>query len=1008
MKIAFFVTFILALTYAFGQPSSPHNGVKPSQFQKYHLKNASIFVTPTLKIENASLIIENERIIYVGQNPDAQASAMAQEIDCKGLTILPGFIEVNASFGLPEAKSAYRGSSPQINSTRDLQYHWNDAIHPEYNPATNYAANEKDITRLNKMGFTTAAVHLHDGLVQGYGSVVDLFTGSKTPIIANQKAAYYSFRKGASRQSYPSSQMGSIALLRQTFFDLTWYQQTGRAKGINFSYEALEKQKAMPLFFDVDDKYEILRAEKIAREFNLQFHYLTSGNEYEILRDLKGIKSTLIVPIALPKKFDVADPYTYQEVELGKLKHWELAPGNAAFLAKQGNTIALSSKGITNEQEFWKNVQALIQNGLPVEKALAALTVEPAKLLGMSQDLGTLEKGKYASFTIYSGDPFSDKCDLLELWSLGQRQAYKKAPDSSIAGVYELKSDSENFRFKMELKKEFQGEIIRFSGASTDSLPLKMKVKVQDGEISFSYTSKARQRSTAFKGHIYGNNIRGSYRNERGQLTPFEAVKVDTVSAAKKKEDKPIVALTDSLIWFPNMAYGAPKTPTNNNVLIENARVWTNGQQGILEKAHVLVQNGKITYVGTSVPKLPEGTQRIDGSGFQLTSGIIDEHSHIAISRGVNEGGQSISSEVSIADVVRGNDINIYRQLAGGVTCSQLLHGSANAIGGQSAIIKLKWGLTPAEMLVPSAPKFIKFALGENVKQANWGESVTNRFPQTRMGVEQVFYDGFLRAKIYQQDKALFAKDKSKNKGLWVPDLELETLSEILRGERHITCHSYVQSEINMLLKVADSMGFKVNTFTHILEGYKVADKMKAHGAGASTFADWWAYKNEVKDAIPFNAGILHKQGIVTAINSDDAEMGRRLNQEAGKIVKYSGISQEDAWKMVTLNPAKLLHLDQRIGSVEVGKDADLVLWSDNPLSIYARVLYTWIEGVAYYSEEDDLRKRELNQVEKDRLVQKMLKSDEEPDRKQAIKDDKKQFHCNTIGEEMSHEHNEH
>jgi imidazolonepropionase-like amidohydrolase len=367
----------------------------------------------------------------------------------------------------------------------------------------------------------------------------------------------------------------------------------------------------------------------------------------------------------------------------------------------------------------------------------------------------------------------------------------------------------------------------------------------------------------------------------------------------------------------------------------------------------------------------------MDATGLHLTPGIIDEHSHIAISGGVNESGQAVSAEVSIADVINSDNIHIYRQLAGGVTSAQLLHGSANPIGGQSGLIKFRWGSTPEEMKIKTKDGFIKFALGENVKQSNWGDKFTVRYPQTRMGVEQVFYDSFFRAKAYLEAwEAYHSLSKKEKAKATKPrkDLELETLAEILNSERFISCHSYSQSEINMLMHVADSMGFTINTFTHILEGYKVADKMKDHGVGASTFSDWWAYKFEVNDAIPYNGAILNEMGVVTAYNSDDAEMARRLNQEAAKAVKYGGVSEEDALKMVTLNPAILLHLDKRMGSIKVGKDADLVLWTDNPLSVYAKVKQTFVDGICLYDSKRDLLLRDVIKKERARLVQKMIK----------------------------------
>jgi imidazolonepropionase-like amidohydrolase len=300
-------------------------------------------------------------------------------------------------------------------------------------------------------------------------------------------------------------------------------------------------------------------------------------------------------------------------------------------------------------------------------------------------------------------------------------------------------------------------------------------------------------------------------------------------------------------------------------------------------------------------------------------------------------------------------------------------------------------------MKIAGADGFIKFALGENVKQSNWGDFSTVRFPQTRMGVEQTFYDAFIRAKEYK--KAL--TNKSKSEPTPRRDLELEVLNEILDKKRFITCHSYVQSEINMLMHVADSMGFKVNTFTHILEGYKVADKMKKHGVGGSTFSDWWAYKWEVNDAIPYNAAMLNRMGVVTAINSDDAEMGRRLNQEAAKTIKYGGLSEEEALKLVTLNPAKLLHLDKQTGSIKAGKDADLVLWSGNPLSIYSKAEYTFVEGVCYFDKNLDLEKRNQLGVERSRIIQKMVKAKKNGEKTQKAEPKTyRLYHCETTGDE--------
>jgi imidazolonepropionase-like amidohydrolase len=483
------------------------------------------------------------------------------------------------------------------------------------------------------------------------------------------------------------------------------------------------------------------------------------------------------------------------------------------------------------------------------------------------------------------------------------------------------------------------------------------------------------------------NEWRGTGQLPNGEWTSW-SVKLDSSFVQPAKRD---TTKKDSLklgsVSYPFMAYGWKEMPTQKTVLFKNATVWTNEAEGILQNTDVLISGGKIQKVGKNLAEA--SAEVIDATGKNLTSGIIDEHSHICASGDLNEGTQSSSAEVRVADIIDAEDINIYRQLAGGVTSSQILHGSANAIGGQTQLIKERWGSSPEKLKFEGSAAFIKFALGENVKQSNWGDRQVTRFPQTRMGVEQVYADYFTRAREYSTRMQM---QPAKISGGVLPerrDLELEALTEILQGKRFITCHSYEQSEINMLMHVADSFGFKVNTFTHILEGYKVADKMKAHGVrGASSFADWWAYKFEVYEAIPYNGALMHGVGLNVSFNSDDAEMARRLNQEAAKAVMYGGVSEEEAWKFVTLNPAKMLHVDDKVGSVKAGKDADVVLWSDNPLSIYARPLQTYVDGIKYFDVETDKQLRDETRKERARLIQKMIdaKNKGEATQKPALK----------------------
>ena len=432
----------------------------------------------------------------------------------------------------------------------------------------------------------------------------------------------------------------------------------------------------------------------------------------------------------------------------------------------------------------------------------------------------------------------------------------------------------------------------------------------------------------------------------------------------------------------------------------------------------MLIHDGRLAAVGIDLDLaalLPAGVTatEIDGRGKHVTPGVIDEHTHIAVDRGVNEGTQASSAEVWIGHAVDSEDVNMYRQLSGGVTCAQILHGSANPIGGQSAIIKFRWGAEPQDLLYDEAVPFIKFALGENVKQSNWGDGYRTRFPQTRMGVEQVYYDHFIRAREYGRAQLEYRvslrnakrKDLREGRGPVAPrvDLELETLLQILNEERFVTCHSYRQDEINMLMHVADSLGFRLNTFTHILEGYKVADKMAEHGAGGSSFSDWWAYKYEVKDAIPYNGAVLHNQGVVTAFNSDDAEMARRLNQEAAKAFKYGRVPEEEALKFVTLNPAKLLHIDHKTGSLKPGKDADVVVWSDHPLSINAKAEQTFVEGVRCFDVDRDRELRDAMRAERARLTAKMYDEGSSSGRGGAKRPTERvetHYHCDTLTDE--------
>jgi imidazolonepropionase-like amidohydrolase len=385
--------------------------------------------------------------------------------------------------------------------------------------------------------------------------------------------------------------------------------------------------------------------------------------------------------------------------------------------------------------------------------------------------------------------------------------------------------------------------------------------------------------------------------------------------------------------------------------------------KGTIQNGTVLIRDGKIAVVGTDV-NIPSDAQVVDATGMHITPGIIDAHSHIA-NDSINEGGTTVSSMTGMEDVLDPTDLSIYRDLAGGLTTANILHGSANPIGGKNAVIKLRWGARTAdELLFEGAMPGIKFALGENPKDIRTGQvQGPRRYPLTRMGVEYVIRDAFTRAKAYQKAWRDYEKAKVTNADAIPPrrDLQLEPLVEILEGKRLVHAHSYRADEILMMIRVAEEMGFKIATFQHVLEGYKVAKEIAAHGAGASTFSDWWGYKIEADDAIPHNAAIMVRKGVLVSINSDSAEHARRLNTEAAKSIRWGGLTEDEALALVTINPAKQLRIDNRVGSLEVGKDADIAVWTHHPLSSYAIADRVYIDGRQYYDRKgDEVRLTEL------------------------------------------------
>jgi len=964
----------------FAQDYFPKNdGVKAKKNNNYTaFTNAKIYVTPTEVINNGTLLIQNGKVVQVGKSVSIPKNAVVEDLE--GKSIYPSFIDIFSGFGVKLPKEASGGGrSAQYGPSRE-GFYWNDHIMPENDAISSFTYDAKEAKELRNAGFGTINAHIEDGIARGTGLLVALNDEASEAqrILSDKSAQYFSFEKSrASRQSYPGSLMGAMALMRQVYYDMDWYSK-GNVDTKDRSLEALIANKGLTQIYAAGDNGNVLRADKIGDLFGIQYTILAGGDEYERIDQIKATNAKLILPLNFPDAFDVSNPYEAKYIALKDMRHWNLAPSNPKVLADNGVDFSITLHGLKSPKELKTNLMKAITYGLSKTKALEALTTVPAEILGKSNEIGSLKAGSQANFLITSGDIFDKGSTLYENWVQGTKNVIERMDVIDIRGDYNLAVNGSTYTVSLTGDADKPKAEIKKGDETVDS---KIDYAADWLNISFSDDNIGSYRMVAqvLPG---AETIKGNVVLPNGDETSATMTKTSSFEEKSKDEEtdeKPeLMTLT-----YPNVGYGFKKKPEQENILFKNATVWTG--ESILENTDVLIKNGKISKVGTNLRA--GGATVVDATGKHLTAGIIDEHTHIA-ALAINEGGHNSSAEVRMEDVIDPEDVAIYRDLAGGVTTAQLLHGSANPIGGQSAIFRLKWGESAENMVFDNSPKFIKFALGENVKQSNWGSY--SRFPQTRMGVEQVYTDYFQRAKEYD------AKKKSGEP--YRHDEEMETLAEILNGERFISCHSYVQSEINMMMKVAEKFDFRVNTFTHILEGYKVADKMAEHGVGGGTFSDWWAYKYEVNDAIPYNAAIMASQGVTVAINSDDAEMSRRLNQEAAKTVKYGGMSEIEAWKTVTLNPAKLLHLDDRVGSIEEGKDADVVLWSDHPLSVYAKAEKTLIEGKVYFDLEKDKLLRESIKKERNQLIGMMLNEKKKGGKTRTpVQSKKEEFNCDTL-----------
>lgn len=958
---AAFAALLLNMGYtgASAQDNLTPNGIADDRQNAFAFTNATIYQPDGSYLSGATLLISEGRIVEVGTGVDISPAYF--EIDLAGRYVYPGFVDIYTEYGIPSLERETRTSGAENLFSADLALNVNDAIRANFRASTAFSPDTEEREKFRKLGFSSVLSLRADGIARGTSALITLGDErANESIVVPDVAAHYSLAKGTSTQAMPSSLMGSFALLRQTYLDASWYTAQEPRPFTDDTLEAWTSNLSLPQVMEVSNWQQALKVDKVGDEFGSQYILKVSGDSYKRADLIAATNAALIVPINFPDAPDVDDVLDADAVSYADLKHWELAPFNPRVLSENEISFAITSDNA--DEDFLAQLRKAVKSGLPTQDAIDAITRVPAELLGVESLVGQLIPNAFANFVISSGDLFEDESLLLENWIRGNRHILATDVDDR-GGRYQLAVDDRSYEFELTFDAGRPSAKILLADDESRSV----NIELGDDLISLSFSEAGEGNRSRLNGWPTAEGWRGNGRDASGEMMSWQLSRISDVAEASARDDEEneAVPALPSLITVPFVAYGRENIPEQQDLLIKGATVWTNDSAGTFV-GDVLVRDGRIQRVGEDLSA--NNVIEIDGSGKHLTPGIIDEHSHIALFN-INET-MTNSSMVRMKDVVDSESVNIYRNLAGGVTAAQLLHGSANPIGGQSAIIKMRWGLPPEELLIEGADEFIKFALGENVKRSRNDESV--RYPQTRMGVEQVFVNAFSEAREYGRRWSEYenlSRSQQRNTAPPRRDLVHETMLEILNAERYVTSHSYVQSEINMLINVADTFGFNINTFTHILEGYKVADKMAQHGAGGSTFSDWWGYKWEAFQAIPYNAALMQQAGVVVAINSDDAEMSRRLNQEAAKSVKYGGMSEFDALKQVTINPAILLHLDDRMGSITEGKDADLVLWSDHPLSIYAVAETTWIEGTPYYDRRQDMLMREQIASERARII---------------------------------------
>ncbi len=892
----------------------------------YAITNARIMIGGGKTIEKGTIVLRDGLVAAVGEKVAPPADARI--LDGAGVTVYPGMVDGYTKIGMP-AGSEYpkeaRGDSYNVLKVRS-----------DVAATTLYKPDNAATEARRKLGFGAMLVSPGVGLFTGTSAVFSTGEGDASGMTLRPAvASHIDWTAEDPTGDYPESLMGEIAAIRQALYDaqiadarLTAYERDPKGKSrpvVSRQVLALRPvvQGKLPLAFHADSAADMRRVLALCREFKIA-PIIEGGREgYRIADELKAAKATVLLSVALPeppkvKKGD-EDPTTLQG-----FRYRASLPRTAAILAKAGVNFAFTTIGLSAVNDYPKNIRKFIAAGLPEEAAVTAATIAPAKILGIDRQLGTLEIGKIANLVAVSDGTLF-------------------APKSKVKYVF------------------VDGKQVQIDIPKVTTPTGSAAVKLADIPLPPGVTKEMALETLKKQPEVARPFLPAGVTIEQAIAALEGKTPEEKPAETKKEEDAPKAPPVVGEGLIP------PLPPAvASSFILRGATVWTAGPQGTLPNADIFVRDGKIVAIGAGL-KVPAGTAEINAKGKHISPGMIDCHSHTAIDGGVNEGSNIITAECRIQDVIDADDVNIYRQLAGGTTAANILHGSANAIGGQNAVLKWRWGKSPEELFLKGAPAGIKFALGENPKQSNFSfPGQVPRYPATRMGVEKVIREGFLKAKDYQRQ---WAEHRAGKRDAPARDLQSEALVEIMEGKRYVHSHCYRQDEILMLMRLAEDFGFRIRTFQHVLEGYKVADEMAKHGVGGSTFSDWWGFKIEAYDAIPYNGALMTERGVNVSFNSDSSELARRLNLEAAKAIKYGGIAPEEAIKFDTINPAKQLGIDKMTGSLEVGKDADIVVWSGSPLSSLSICEKTFVDGTLYFDRAADLAARPALEEEKKRLA---------------------------------------